>query len=434
MPFNVHVAKKTRTVLSPKVDNVPPPIDMLNSGSQATQLDDHGDDILSHSSSKGTGDLVPTKKKGLWVDIEHGKVKTDWLSDENTRPSENHTWMTWDEFTTFKNAGKLTASNKYTDKKSGKTYFSKDKKRWFSDEGMKNKVNAKDVPTHDLLNRTRKDRTNEYVSLYDVSYYKDQVRHQFKNDKMEHDHVVAGESIRRRVLKERGEHPEPVPKKKKTTAKKTTAKKPTRKKAPPKKTAKKTPKKKATDQPTEPEEEFDEPVEEPKKLGFKFDLPGRKHCFNERGMEEGEDWAYENAPSIEISEDDHKRFSPTYGGRQKKSDILVDGTGKQLHKLVRPEMDAELPGPAFHRDVDTMLTQTQGRDNQLQQLGAYRKLYKNNVKLGNISPDSPAFHAIKGKPLEKGGLTWQQDKNGRKQGQETDGMFRRHLRTRLGRK
>lgn len=323
--------------------------------------------------------LTEESREGLWVDLKHGKVKTNWTSDDS--PGPTWSWMTHKEFVTFKNAGKRSASHKYTDKDSGKHYFSKDKKTWYSDKEQKTKVDEKSVPVDRLLDRTRKDRTSKSVALYDVSTYEDQKRREVVGDKMEHDHIVAGESIKQRVDKENDE--------------------------------------------------------------FEIDLPERKDSFNGKGKKKGGDWAYMNAPSIEIRGHkhdegwDHKNFSSTWGSRQKIDDHVVDEKGKVTHTMRRPQMDAELPGAAFHRDVDTMLTKThglKGRKDGLQQVGAYRKLYKNNIKLDNISPKSPAYHIFKGDPLarkKEGGIQWQKDKDGTEQGDVTDTMFRGHIRSKL---
>ncbi|MBN3947886.1 MAG: hypothetical protein HWQ38_16055 [Nostoc sp. NMS7] len=223
-----------------------------------------------------------------------------------------------------------------------------------------------------------------------MTTYEDAKKREITDDKMEHDHIPAGESMRYRVEKEQDND------------------------------------------------------------NFKIPDSERKASFRGDGKIKGDEWAYQNAPTIEIrgagkkktsttpgtpdhSEgNDHNKYSATWGSRQKNKDTAIFH-GKQ-EQLSRPEMDAELPGVAFHRDTDTMLNETdnlnRGTDDSLKQLGAYRYLYKQQIKQHNISPASPGYK-MTGDPLNKnkkrkgGAVTYEHEPN-KTQGQLLDSMFFQH--------
>ncbi|MEH1900615.1 MAG: hypothetical protein V7L04_04170 [Nostoc sp.] len=324
--------------------------------------------------------------QGVWVNYKNGKVGYDWGKDnkDSNRPSDNHVWMDDKEFVTFKNAGKRRPSNKWTDKTTGVNYYSDDGQNFFTDKEKKGKpVTFKD--TSNLLDRRRSDRHGQKdpISLYDVTTYKDAKNREKTGDAMEHDHVTAGESMKHRVDKENND-------------------------------------------------------------SFEITDSKRKHSFKGNGIEKGKKWAYDNAPSIEIrgkdhpEGNDHQDYTPTWGkGRQYNEDTAIDNNQTSL-KRKRPDMDAELPGVAFERDTDTMLNEThklgRGKDDSLKQLGAYRYLYRRQIKLDNISPDSPAYKMTKGNPLanknENGGVEYTYQP-GKTQGQLLDSMFLQHSQKRL---
>jgi hypothetical protein len=176
--------------------------------------------------------------------------------------------------------------------------------------------------------------------------------------------------------------------------------------------------------------------------------------------------AYNEALAIEIRGNkhgdgsDHKLFSPTYGGRQQKTDSVIlppsTGTGSvgaikkvkggttntpatTTHSASRPELDAKYPGAAYFRDTDTMLQKTEdtslSRDktDQIKQLGGYRYLYKQNVKEGVIEPKDEGFAPQSGyDALTAKGVTYETKKDPfsnteRSQGSLIDEMLNTHL-------
>jgi hypothetical protein len=317
--------------------------------------------------------------QGVWVNYKNGKVGYSWGKDnkESSRPSDDHVWMDDQEFVTFKNAGKRKPSNKWTDKTTGINYYSADGKNFTDKDG--NPVTL--ANTSNLLDRRRLDRQEQPIALYDVTTYQDAKDNETRGDNMEHDHIPAGESVKKRILKEGG--------------------------------------------------------------SFKIPDSERQKPFNGRTLSKDE--AYKQALAIEIrgkeypGGNDHQEYSPTWGYRQRNQDTATSlGSDKKEVKLERPQMDAELPGAAFHRDTDTMLHEThklgRGQDDYLKQLGAYRYLYRQQIKLDNISPASQGYE-MTGDPLAKktdgGGVSYT-PVTGKTQGALTDAMFLTHSIMRLG--
>jgi hypothetical protein len=98
--------------------------------------------------------------------------------------------------------------------------------------------------------------------------------------------------------------------------------------------------------------------------------------------------AYAQGMTIAITADAHRKFSPTYGGRQKTHDIERDALGALRPSMRRVVHDRRHPARAFQRDTEFMLTKT-GQDpsyagqrkRRLRQLGAYRTLYRMNTRM-----------------------------------------------------
>ncbi|NJK46044.1 MAG: DUF4157 domain-containing protein [Pleurocapsa sp. SU_196_0] len=322
---------------------------------------------------------VSSPVQRVWAKIVDGKVNYDVVAPQTdiNKPLQGYTWMTESEFVTFKNAGKRHASNKLTDKTTGTNYFTKDNTTYYTDKQMKTQAVNAPVATN-LIDRRRTDRTNSSIELYDVATYKEAKKHEQTGDRMEHDHVPSGQS---------------------------------RKEANPK--------------------------------------------LNESDV-------YNDALAIEIrgrnhaDDSDHAKSSPTYGGRQQKMDTVNVNLGTatttsakkskvpvpttptiQPEKNNRPTTDAQHPGAAYYRDVDTMLTKTtlpaRGKTDQLQQIGAYRQLYKQNIKKGVIDPKTTGYAPQTGYDAIDGeGVTFETKKDplsntDRSQGSLIDEMLNSHL-------
>ncbi len=113
---------------------------------------------------------------------------------------------------------------------------------------------------------------------------------------------------------------------------------------------------------------------------------------------------YKNSLAIEIPEKYHENISPTYGGKNRKTDR--DSANKDTK---RSAYDADNPQAAFYRDTKTMLDKTKGTESgndRVKQLGAYRYLYKQSTKPAQngsrpqiIDPNSQAI-GFNGDPLK----------------------------------
>ncbi|MEM1182867.1 MAG: DUF4157 domain-containing protein [Acidobacteriota bacterium] len=133
-------------------------------------------------------------------------------------------------------------------------------------------------------------------------------------------------------------------------------------------------------------------------------IPSGKSLDNRGGKA-----AYNQGITIAIpNPGQHQGISPTYGGKQQRTDTL---RGK---KRKRVDVDTENPQIAVHRDITHMLRNTRGRNypshptlnlqirsNRHRQLGAYRKLMRYNVQIRKkvnknrgFDPDAPGYSAI----------------------------------------
>jgi hypothetical protein len=100
--------------------------------------------------------------------------------------------------------------------------------------------------------------------------------------------------------------------------------------------------------------------------------------------------AYAQGMTIAITADAHRRFSPTYGGRQKTRDYPRNAHGPQP-RMRRMLHDSLHPTLAFHRDAEAMLEGTRTEpgyvgQTRLTQLGAYRTLYRMNTRMHEFAP------------------------------------------------
>jgi Domain of unknown function (DUF4157) len=334
-------------------------------------------------SSSSSNASAPVQR--VWAKIADGKVQYDVSAPQNdlSKTIQGFTWMSESDFVTFKNAGKRHASNKVTDRTNGKNYYTTNNTDFYTDKDMKPTSKVTNAPTAtNLIDRRRTDRTNADIALYDVTTYADAKSHEVTGDTMEHDHVPSGQSRREA-------------------------------------------------NPTNAETAYQE--------ALAIEIRGR------------------NYP---VLGSDHAKYSPTYGGRQQKTDKLEDTVhsnngAKKLKPTgntpvttstssVRPKFDAAHPGAAFYRDVDTMLTGTtdqstalvtRGKSDQLQQLGAYRYLYKQNLKRGVINPKTAALEPETGyDALDGSGVTFKPKRdaldNDLEQGKSIDEMLNKHLKTR----
>ena len=333
--------------------------------------------VASGAQASGAVQRSTAPIQPVWVRVVNGKVEQDWKSPSSQSPGNDWVWMSDKEFVEFKNAGKRHAGNKWTDKTSGTKYYSKDGVNFFTDKTMKTKVQA--PKQSDLVDRRRPNRTSSNIELFDVASYSESKKNEKVGDQMEHDHVMAGESMKQRYLKEKNNS---------------------------------------------------------------FEIPDkhRSLAFKGDGKKFGGQWAYDNAPSIEIRGKhhpegwDHNMFSSTWGsGRQKAIDKAVLSSGSTV-SMDRPQMDGEIPGAAFYRDTDTMLKNTKRPQDQVKQVGAYRYLYKKNLKVGNINPSSNAFDMTGGDPLKNkndgGGVTYTEDPKST-QGSRIDSMLNSHIKVRV---
>ena len=134
----------------------------------------------------------------------------------------------------------------------------------------------------------------------------------------------------------------------------------------------------------------------------------------------------------------HRVFSPTYGGKQKSTDTF------EGQKRKRVSIDTDYPQVAVYRDVTHMLRNTRGknypshkmldltkRSHRHRQLGAYRKLVRNNVKINkHISKKrgfNPGSQGYTVKPDSTGKYFTYKKKTGSTQGAMMARFFMREL-------
>lgn len=263
---------------------------------------------------------------------ERGKVRYHARDDSNTRASSTYVTMSPHDFAHYKNAGKRYKSEKWTDMTTMQSYVRDNSGQFFMHQKgsdpkgqiapNQNELNQR-FSDGLMLDRSRKNRIGQSLEPFDLGHYKskpngsrmDVLSGKKENFKANRDHVVSGESLKRRA-KNAGLNPNA---------------------------------------------------------------------------------AYKEGLTIAIPNDYmHKRHSPTFGGRQGSQDT-VDGK-----KAPRVQHDTVEPGLAFHRDVTQMLDRTQGQnlgprfdmsqsDNKMKQHGAYRKMFKESVKM-NANDSSRGFN------------------------------------------
>jgi hypothetical protein len=381
-------------------------------------LDAHdGIEIIQHTGSPSAAMLPPPAPAGLpspaaptavWTSFvrphvrfrhENGKVLHTLVvpgSHHSVRPgfvpSPVDRRMAVDDFVAYKNSGKLHPSTKYTDLLNNHDYYSTDGRTFVNRLGQP--VN---VAPHTLVRRTRADRSQlnkntNPTRLYDVTTYRLAKRGETPLDAMEHDHIPAGESVMRRIELERNPASVLI---------------------------------------------NDPSLNTPPPYG---DLPAPRQPAQ----------AYQRANAIEIRAsnkatklpkslllmgkhkqgNDHADFTPTFGSRQQVTDTVVT-VGKSVPGQ-RPTIDAHLPEAAFQRDVQTMFDQSRGLPrnqvnlrgapatytsaltgptDQLAQVGAYRYLYRKNVKDGVVRTNAGMWLPVTGDPLaggKNGGLQYEQ--------------------------
>ncbi len=163
--------------------------------------------------------------------------------------------------------------------------------------------------------------------------------------------------------------------------------------------------------------------------------------LNQRNGGGKETRAYKEGLTIAIPNDTmHKTFSPTFGGRQTTKDKVGSVTD------TRKKMDTKYPALAAHRDIETMLSRSENKklgDHSLldlsktqsrqTQIGAYRTLYKQNVKMNasdstrGVNPKDQAFDFV-GASNKKGSIgSFTSTKGTGNQGQKIATMFTGHL-------
>ena len=159
----------------------------------------------------------------------------------------------------------------------------------------------------------------------------------------------------------------------------------------------------------------------------------KQYVANRNGSNYDQDQAYKKAMAIEIygrAKDtvrDHADASATFGGRQGKKDTNPYALKLADRTKERKDMDADLSEAAFFRDVRTMLDRTAHNrpdaTNRLQQLGAYRSLYRQNLsnKRGQLRPDSDAMD-FQGDAIDDKGVTYQKIL-GKTSGRQMDEYF-----------
>jgi hypothetical protein len=113
--------------------------------------------------------------------------------------------------------------------------------------------------------------------------------------------------------------------------------------------------------------------------------------------------AYKQGMTIAITADSHRKFSPTYGGRQTTHDVDFNAFGAPQPSMRRVVHDRKRPARAFHRDTELMLHSTGAQPGyvgprRLRQLGGYRTLYRMNTRMNaafgpgrGVDPNEPAM-------------------------------------------
>jgi len=357
----------------------------------------------------------PSPVQGIWVRMDpHGKVHYQ-HSDDAAQQSKHHVdyfSIPDDKFAIWKGAGKRTESRKVTDPKTGKSYYHDKTTGTFYhwdrtktggqgeevDNGWlahywgnnsQSRLKAR-LATGELIDRRRDDRTAKSSPLlpFDVGSYSRDVVHKGKTLahrlptadgvwNANNDHIPSGQSLK------------------------------------------------------------------------------------DRNQGDASQDAYAEGAVIAIPAQAHKDHSPTYGGRQKTTDQEPGSSGKVGSKRTRESGDADHPGRAVHRDTLYMLDQTKNQDysgtdggtldpkhkdklnlnkpeSRLRQMGAYRSLYRINVKfhqhLGQdrgFDPDEAAqeFGSAPTKAAASGhvGQFKHHRVEGRSQGEQIRNKFRRLL-------
>ncbi|MEM1181246.1 MAG: hypothetical protein AAGM22_23090 [Acidobacteriota bacterium] len=109
----------------------------------------------------------------------------------------------------------------------------------------------------------------------------------------------------------------------------------------------------------------------------------------------GDSSAYSEGMTIAIPNPEmHRKFSPTFGGKQKSFDHISDSSGPPKKKR-RVEIDTDHPQLGAYRDFKHMLVNTRGQDyssshpmldltkdpNRARQVGGYRRMHRLNAKI-----------------------------------------------------
>lgn len=280
---------------------------------------------------------------------DRGKIHYHARDDAQTQQSATYHTMSAPDFVRYKNAGKRYGSEKFTDTTDMKNYVKRGGQYYVHQKGG-NPQGALATNQDELkqrfedglvIKRSRDDRTGQALQPFDLGHYKkaptgsrmDALSGKRENFGANRDHVVSGESLKRRAKKAN------------------------------------------------------------KDANAAYD--------------EGLTIAIPNALM-------HRPSSATYGGRQGTKDTMTTSTGSSTKPRV--EQDTLKPAHGFYRDVKTMLDRTTGKNlggnfdmsqqnNKLTQLGAYRKLFKANIKMNadptrGINPDEVA-HKVEHTPSKK---------------------------------
>lgn len=167
--------------------------------------------------------------------------------------------------------------------------------------------------------------------------------------------------------------------------------------------------------------------------------------LNQRNGGGKETRAYKEGLTIAIpNKTMHKVFSDTFGGRQSTQDVL-DKT-----KRARKEQDSQFPALAAHRDIETMLDKTENKklgkhalldltkaSSRQAQLGGYRTLYRQNVKMNavdgkrGVNPKAHAYDFV-GSTTKDGTIgPFTSTKGSGTQGEKISAMFTSRLKKTL---
>ena len=131
----------------------------------------------------------------VWVKIDGSRVQHNWTRTQaQGPPADGYVWMDDAEFVEFKNAGKRTASNKWTHRDTGANYYSADGAAFFTDAAMTTAAPAA-ITAADLVDRRRPNRTAAALNQFDVLPYNQ--AQGFDGPNMQRDHVPSGQSLRR---------------------------------------------------------------------------------------------------------------------------------------------------------------------------------------------------------------------------------------------